>query len=134
MDQILFLSMETEVNARVSTGYLLIVLLLMLILPVVSIGIEYYTHSPLTLVSLIGKWFVFWAIGVRLFTAGFRQVIKPAFTLRNIFNIDSPDSTVIVKELGFANICFGAAAIISIFVPAWRPATGDRCLPVYLRS
>ena len=52
--------------------YLITVLLLMLVLPVGSIGAEHsYFHSSVPLILLVGKWFVFWGAGVRLFLAGY---------------------------------------------------------------
>ena len=69
--------------------------------------------------NLIGKWFVFWGIGVRLFIAGVRQIIKPAFTAQEIFNISSEESFVIVKELGYSNLCMGLMGIFSVFSPCW---------------
>lgn len=99
--------------------YLVSVLLFMLILPVISIGIEAAPHSTSPGWSLIGKWFVFWSVGVRLFIAGIRQVTKPAFTAKEIFHISGEESFIIIKELGFANISIGAAGILSLFKTEW---------------
>jgi len=113
--------MEEQNQLKVGKLYLWVVLLFMLILPVVSILINSaYTYG--ISIALIGKWFVFWAIGVRLLTAGIRQVLKPEFTAKGIFHIDNKESFVIVKELGFANICFGLSGICSLFIPEWRTA------------
>ncbi len=99
-----------------SKMYLYVILLLMLICPVASILAEYYMQHPdMGLIALVGKWFTFWAVGVRLFTAGIRQVKDPAFTTKDIFHIDNVESLVIVRELGFANICMGAVGIVSLF-------------------
>ncbi len=100
--------------------YFYSILLLMLVLPVLSITIEYFHNHDQGLLALTGKWFVFWAIGLRLLTAGIRQVTKPAFTAREIFHIEEIKSQIIVRELGFANICIGLTAVISIFIPEWR--------------
>ena len=106
---------------KLSKLYLSTVLLLMLILPSISILVDCYLyHSSLSISGLIGKWFTFWAVGLRLFTAGIRQVAKPEFTAKNIFHLDGDECLVIVRELGYANICLGAIAIISLFIPAWR--------------
>lgn len=51
-----------------------------------------------------------------------RQAVKPAFTAKDIFHIDSVESHTIVRELGFANICFGLLGILSLFVLQWRSA------------
>ena len=98
--------------------YLINVLVVMLILPVASVVTECIKHTSIFGWPLIGKWFVFWAIGVRLLTAGIRQVAKPSFTAREIFHISNEESFVIVKELGYANICMGAIGILSIFSSA----------------
>ncbi len=45
---------------------------------------------------------------------------NPAFTAKTIFHIDSPDVYPILRELGFANMCFGLIGIISLFIPSWR--------------
>jgi len=90
-----------------------------LVLPVLSLLID-SGHSHTFSLELAGKWFVFWAIGVRLFTAGIRQITKPGFTARDIFHLKHSESHVLVRELGFANICFGLAGIFSFFIPSLR--------------
>lgn len=113
---------ETE---KVSKLYLSSVLLFMLILPIVFI-LKDAKISTVTddnnLTEVTGKWFLFWGIGLRLFTAGIRQVTKPSFTAQEIFHINDVSVNPIVKELGFANICLSLIAIISLFIPSWRPA------------
>jgi hypothetical protein len=42
--------------------------------------------------ALIGKWFLFWAAGVRLMLAAFRQLFQPEFTARQIFKIEDADA------------------------------------------
>lgn len=96
--------------------YLISILLFMLILPIISIAFEWGT---LPAWPLIGKWFVFWAVGIRLFIAGARQITKPEFTAKDIFHIDSQESLVIVRELGFANLSIGLAGILSLLKPGW---------------
>jgi len=93
----------------------------MLILPLISILIDFSINKHgIGLISLIGKWFVFWAIGCRLFTAGLRQAIKPQFTAKTIFHFKDNESFIIIRELGFANICAGLTGIISLMIPQWR--------------
>jgi len=111
-----------ESKAKISRGYLGSLLLLMLILPAVSVWVDYVPYPGTPFMMLIGKWFVFWAVGVRLFAAGLRQAAKPLFTLRDIFHVQDPSGQVVVRELGFANICFGLLGILSLFIPGWRPA------------
>jgi len=100
--------------------YLISVLLFMLVLPVVSTTIDLEIHGLLLNWPLAGKWLIFWAIGVRLFIAGIRQATKPAFTAQQIFRISGSESFPVIRELGFANICMGLIAMLSLFQPAWR--------------
>lgn len=72
--------------------------------------------------TLIGKWFVFWAVGWRLFLAGMRQIVQPGYTARVILGLKHDESQILVRELGFANVAFGAIGILSLFVPSWRLA------------
>ncbi len=101
--------------------YLVSVLLFMLILPIGCIVTE-HIHSPdLSVWFLVGRWFIFWAIGVQLFIAGIKQSVNPAFTAKQIFRLDSTDSFIIIRELGFANISIGFAGILTVIEPAWCP-------------
>jgi len=93
----------------------------MLVLPILSILAEkVFIQRNEDLVGLIGKWFVFWAIGLRLFIAGVRQIFQPKFTVENIFNFESKESEIIVRELGFANVCFGLLGILSVVFYQFR--------------
>jgi hypothetical protein len=108
---------------KINIIYLATVLLLMLALPAMSLAVEWaVAGGAIDPRETAGKWFVFWALGVRLFTAGLRQAAKPAFTAESIFGIEDPESHVIVRELGFANICLGGIGLISLVLPQWRTA------------
>ena len=96
--------------------YLLIIGLTMLVLPVASILIEAALHHG-SLLWLIGKWFVFWAVGARLMLAGIRQYFQPSFTSRDIMGIETPEVHILVRELGGANIAFGTLGLASIALP-----------------
>ena len=102
--------------------FLLIVLLLMVIFPILSIGIECVILSRALHLVLVGKWFLFWAVGVRLFTAGIKQSINPAFTAEKIFHITDKSGYPVVRELGFANICMGLLGTVSLILPQFRIA------------
>lgn len=103
--------------------YLASVSLFMFVLPTLSVLIEAVANKDhAALVLLIGKWFIFWAIGIRLFTAGLRQVVKPGLTAEGILGIKDKASWTIVRELGFANIGMGLAGIASLWFASWRPA------------
>lgn len=103
-------------------GYAGTILALMLILPAVSVTAEMLAGgTAATPMDLIGKWFVFWAVGVRLLAAGLNQVRNPGFTVQKIFRIDHAQSHAFVRELGFANISLGVLGVVSSFASTLRP-------------
>lgn len=103
-----------------SKKYFISVSLMTFVIPIAGFLAEHFLKEfPLTF-DLFGKWFIFSAVGLRLFVAGIQQTLKPAFTAREIFHINSSDSFPIVRELGFANLCFGLVGIVSLFQPEWR--------------
>jgi hypothetical protein len=101
------------------TMYLAAVMLLLAVLPVLSILAEFLTTTGASFWPLVGKWFVFWAVGIRLFAAGLSQVFRPQFTATGIFNIKDPEAAKLVKEIGFGNLSIGLLGILTMLVPAW---------------
>jgi hypothetical protein len=99
--------------------YYLLVLFSMVILPICSIVINYIMNNSPNIILLIMEWFVFWAIGIRLLTAGLRQIFQPKFTAQEILQINDPNSWVLVKELGFSNIAIGILGISSLMINEW---------------
>jgi hypothetical protein len=89
---------------------------------VLSILIERSSRPGQDLVWLAGKWFVFWGVGMRLFTAGVSQTVRPEFTAGTIFGIDDPAVLPFIQELGFANIALGLMALLSLAAASWRKA------------
>lgn len=101
--------------------YIVIVIVLTFILPLLcAVGEILINKGSVFSFELSGKWFIFSAVGLRLFIAGVKQTTDPAFTAKEIFHLDNPESFPIVRELGFANLCFGLIGIISLFLPQWR--------------
>ena len=101
--------------------YVAAVALFMFILPVTSIVLELTLNkNPAPLIDLIGKWFVFWAIGIRLFTAGVRQIIRPGLTSEGILGIKGKEAWQLVRELGFGNVAIGLIGIVSLWRDEWR--------------
>jgi hypothetical protein len=98
--------------------YIISVSILTFVLPAIGTLCQYTASGPF--IGIAGKWFVFSAVGLRLFVAGIKQVTDPAFTASKIFHMESTDSFHIIRELGFANICFGLVGIASLFFPQWR--------------
>jgi hypothetical protein len=100
--------------------YFLMIVLLMFIFPIASVLTEMFLFkSPVGIALLIGKWFVFWAVGIRLFLAGLRQSATPQFTAEQIFGIKTNEALIIVQELGFANLSIGLLGISTIFNGLW---------------
>jgi len=99
---------------------LVVIVALMVVLPVVSILAEYLLSAGVaSLVALVGKWFVFWAVGWRLLLAGAWQIGNPAYTAQTIFRIADPSAHRLVAEIGFGNVAIGTLAVLSIFNAAW---------------
>ncbi len=99
--------------------YYLIVAATMLVLPAVSVLIDSYFSGVAPVLFLLAKWFTFWAVGVRLFLAGLRQTLQPKYTAQTILGLSSDESLVLVRELGFANLAFGAIGLLSLALPSW---------------
>ncbi len=83
--------------------YFVMIALLLVVLPSASVCIQLFLHSQSdqAVLSLVGRWWAFWAVGIRLFIAGLRQVIEPQFTAKEIFGCVDPGSLPIVREVGF---------------------------------
>lgn len=100
--------------------FILMIVLLMFVFPIFSILTELFIfHSTLGILFLIGKWFVFWAVGVRLFTAGLRQALNPKFTAEKILGIPGSEALIVVQELGFANLSMGLLGLSTILNGNW---------------
>lgn len=100
--------------------YLAAVTLLMSVLPVASVLIEGsmtgYAAGPW---FLIGKWFVFWAVGVRLALVAVSQIARPAVTANTLFGIEDRRVLPLVLELGFGNLAIGALALVTMVKHEW---------------
>lgn len=113
--------MENKTSPGINKQYIIVVSLLTFVLPLVCSAGEIFLNKEVQLsFPLFGKWFIFSAVGLRLFLAGIKQTTNPAFTAKEIFHIESTESFPVVRELGFANLCFGLIGIVSLFLPQWR--------------
>jgi hypothetical protein len=103
--------------------YIFIVIALMLVLPLISVVAQLASAqeaaSTVAVLPWLAKWYVFWAVGVRLALAGLRQIVQPRYTARNILGLQSDESLFLVRELGFANAAIGSAGIASLLIPSW---------------
>jgi hypothetical protein len=104
--------------------YVFIVIALMLALPLISIVAQIILtdHGALQGASnlvVVAKWYVFWAVGVRLSLAGLRQIFQPRYTAETILGLKGAESLFFVRELGFANVTMGSVGIASLASPSW---------------
>jgi hypothetical protein len=100
--------------------YFVSVVLLLFVFPVISVVVEaLHIGAGADILWLVGKWFVFWACGVRLIAAGAKQTLQPEFTAKAIFGIDAPGVEGVVREVGFGNLSMGTLALASLLVPSW---------------
>ena len=107
--------------------YIAIVALLTVVLPLGSALVEHALPGAAPFLALVGKWFVFWAAGVRLVLAGVRQLFQPEFTARQIFRIEGADAFPLVREIGAGNLALGAVGAASLLRP-------DFILPVAIAA
>lgn len=99
--------------------YLVVIALTMFILPIVSAVVGHVYHPAEPILLLVGRWFVFWGVGVRLTLAGVRQLVQPAFTAQKIFHMSSDEAAPLVRELGFANVASGIVGLFSLVAPTF---------------
>jgi hypothetical protein len=104
--------------------YVFIVIALMLALPLISIVAQilltdHGAPQVAQYLVVVAKWYVFWAVGVRLSLAGLRQIIQPRYTAETILGLKGAESLFFVRELGFANVTMGSVAVGSLFAPSW---------------
>lgn len=99
--------------------YLLMIVVLMLVLPAASVVIEYAVAGGPDIVLLIGKWFVFWAGGIRLLLAGVRQIAQPEFTAATIFESHDLGTQKVVQELGFSTLSIGVVSALVLLRPGF---------------
>lgn len=101
--------------------YRLLIVLITIVLPVLGVVFDLsgsgWTADPW---PSIGKWFVFWGVGIRPFTAGIVQIVYPKFTSSSILGTTNKGADQVVQELGFANVALGAVGLVaSWWLPGW---------------
>jgi hypothetical protein len=99
--------------------YLPMVISLMVVLPIASIVVEVFLLHRAFSAEIARRWFVFWAVGVRLLTAGLSQIIRPRFTAEEILGMRSEEALFFVRELGFANTAVGVAGVACVVARGW---------------
>ena len=97
-------------------GYIVVVLLQTLVMPVVFGATTLPAHDAGTMVATFGRWFLFWGVGTRLALAGIVQLVRPEFTTKSILGAAPvPGARLVVQELGFANVAIGVGGVLGTF-------------------
>ena len=65
--------------------YIISVTVLTFVVPAICFSAEHFANDSSLTFELFSKWFIFSAVGLRLFLAGVKQVKNPAFTAKQIF-------------------------------------------------
>ena len=90
---------------------------IILILPILSIGINKFINSRKNIqqntIELILGWLIFWSLGIRTFSAGLMQTFNPIYT-SNLLQLELNDF-IIIREHGLNNISIGFLCIISFY-------------------
>ena len=102
--------------------YYAVILLVMLVLPAVSVVVEFVlTREAAGWLPLIGPGVGVWGVGLRLRVAGLRQVIRPGLTAE-LLGVKDASANVLVRELGFGNLAIGATGALTLTLPNWTLA------------
>ncbi|MBS1672625.1 MAG: hypothetical protein JSS74_01520 [Actinobacteria bacterium] len=99
-------------------GYFLVVIGQTVVLPLLSGVIELLIlgGDP---ILILGKWWVFWGVGTRLFVAGIAQVSGKGRTAEILGSTaPSVQELQLTRELGTANIGMGLAGLFAL-IPGW---------------
>ncbi len=100
--------------------YAFIVIALMLVLPIGCAAYEvFHSNHGVFAFSLLLKWLVFWAVGVRLLLAGLRQIFQPGYTAEVVFGIKGDDCRRVIREVGFGDMAVGSIGVGSLFNDGW---------------
>ena len=100
--------------------YFIVVAAFMVVCPLLSIAVETMGAHAAFSGLMVGKWFVFWGVGIRLLTAGLRQILQPGYTVKTVLGMgDIGQGQLFVRELGFANTAMGIGGTVSLIDPRW---------------
>ena len=100
--------------------YASLVIALMLVVPIGCTLYEvFHTNHGMFSFGILVQWLVFWAVGVRVLLAGFRQILQPRYTAEVVLGIKGDDCKRVIRELGFANVAIGCIGAWSLFSEGW---------------
>jgi hypothetical protein len=91
----------------INKAHIIGIYLLTVLLPFAAVCIEAFGKRDKVSVSVIEKWFLFFAVGIRFLVRGIKQ---------------ATESRLQTNE-GLGNLSLGVVALISLLVPSWRNVT-----------
>jgi len=100
--------------------YAFLIVTLMLALPILcTVTQVFHSNHGVFSFDILLKWLVFWAVGVRLLFAGFRQIFQPRYTAEVVLRLKGDDCNRVIRELGFGNIAIGTIGVGSLPYERW---------------
>jgi hypothetical protein len=100
--------------------YAFLIVTLMLALPIVCTATQvFHSNHGVFSFDILLKWLVFWAVGIRLLLAGFRQIFQPRYTAEVVLKLKGDDCKRVIRELGFGNMAIGAIGAGSLLHERW---------------
>jgi len=92
--------------------------LLLAILPLLSAAAEHhFVHASISII-LLGKWFMFWTIGIRLLIKGFVQVIRSRRN-GNSSLLSKDETWEVAKILGLAKMALAGMGFLCVVNDQW---------------
>jgi hypothetical protein len=93
---------------------------LLFILPALFILVHAFAYGDtLPIMLIIGKWFVFFAVGARLVGIGIRQILRPRASAKREFAVTDEHASRIMRILGLVHLSIGLVGVLSLFNTGW---------------
>lgn len=86
------------------------------VLPLVSAAVEYHFTKTGMSAVLVGKWFIFWTVGIRFLVAGFTQVIRQG---RGALILQGDTTGGFGKVLGLVKMLLAGMAFLCVMKDSW---------------
>lgn len=96
----------------------LINIMFLTVLPLLSAAAEYHFAKVNISAALVGKWFIFWTVGIRFLVAGFIQVIRQGRGGSAIL-LQGDQSGEFGKILGLVKMFLAGLAFLCMMKESW---------------
>jgi hypothetical protein len=91
---------------------------LLTVLPMLSVACEHHIAKTAVTGTLIGKWLLFWAVGIRLIAAGTIQITTSMPANVGLLS-NREDSNTVRKATGIANIVLAGMSFLCVANDGW---------------